>query len=166
MIIFSHVFIKQTHEKIQRIGTFKHFLRRKKKKKKQNLETLPNKKIKTRKKKEGNAEPLALHPSCAGSLRFFSAGVWTFAIDAADPQRAGAWQGKNRSRMRFLSYGTVTCGQVFPEGLEWLSPVSGVLTSSAQAVIISPLSGRCPPPSTCTHDYFWNPHNLNPPAAA
>ncbi|XP_039729868.1 uncharacterized protein LOC120611444 [Pteropus medius] len=60
------------------------------KKKKQNLETLPNKKIKTRKKKEGRVEPPALHPSRAGSLRFFSAGVWAFVIDAADPQKAGA----------------------------------------------------------------------------
>lgn len=76
------------------------------------------------------------------------------------------WGGVSRAEgMWFLSYGTVTCGQVVPEGVGQLSLVLGVLTSSAQAVIKSPISGWWPPPSTWTSDYFWNGRDLNPPAA-
>lgn len=50
-----------------------------------------------------------------------------------DWRRVGVGRGKDRSRsvvLGFLSSGTVAGGQVVPQGLGQLSPVSGVVTSS------------------------------------
>ena len=70
--------------------------------------------------------------------------------------------GRQRGWNKVLVLGPVTCGEVAPEGVGRFASVSGVSTSSARAVIKSPISGYWPPPSMWTSDYSWNRHNLSP----
>lgn len=120
---------------VQRIRTFKLFLRKNKR----------------------NSLSSCWHPSFAESLFFIfwalECHYWWVTGEVLE------WMVR-RAEQECGSYGTVTCAQLVPQGGGQLFLVSGVMTSYAQAVIKSPVSGGRPPPNMWTSDYFRRRHNL------
>lgn len=103
-----------------------------------------------------------MHPSLAQRLSFSASGLGSLLLMGVIGTGL-EWGGvRTGAGIRFLSSGTVTCGQVVPRGA-WVA-LSGFRGRDllTQAAIKSPISAWWPPPSLWTSDYFCNSHNLNP----